>query len=198
MPKEFPSPQLSEYRTVEYSPGAGVIKRAFWYVLNAVIFDSWLCPFSVVKSNVLRMFGASLGCSLVIKPRVNIKHPWRLTIGDNVWLGEGVWIDNVVEIDIGSNVCISQGAVLLTGNHDYKDPTFALMAKRIVIEDGVWIGAFARICPGVRCGRNAVVTVGSVLRADAEPSGIYSGNPAAHVRRREIRKAKASFYPLNC
>jgi putative colanic acid biosynthesis acetyltransferase WcaF len=107
--------------------------------------------------------------------------------GDHVWIGEGVWIDNLVKIEIGSNVCISQAALLLTGNHDYGDPAFRLLLGEIFLEDGVWLGAKAVVCPGVRCARNSVITAGSVIREDAEANGVYVGNPATLARRRVIR-----------
>ena len=67
--------------------------------------------------------------------------PWKLKVGNNVWIGEDVWIDNLELVDISDNVCISQGAMLLCGNHDFTSSTFDLIVKPIVLEDGVWIGA---------------------------------------------------------
>jgi len=136
----------------------------------------------------LRALGARVGTGVVIKPHVNIKYPWHLTIGDHVWIGEGVWIDNLVEVQLGSNVCLSQDAYLLTGNHDYKDPAFGLLTGTIKIDDGAWVGARAVVCPSVRVGTNAVITVGSVLTKDALPNGIYRGNPAEWTRDRLIRQ----------
>lgn len=181
------TPSLADYTPHPYDPGAGLLKRMCWYILNALLFHSWLCPCSWIKISLLRVFGAKVGIGVVIKPRVNIKHPWRLVIGDYVWIGEGVWIDNLVKVEIGSNVCISQGALLLTGSHDYKDMAFRLILGEIHLEDGVWIAASVVICPGVRCARNAVITAGSVLRKDAEVEGLYAGNPAMLVRERIIR-----------
>jgi len=43
-----------------------------------------------------------------------MKFPWRLTVGENVWVGEGLWIDNLDEVYLGANCCISQGAYLCT------------------------------------------------------------------------------------
>lgn len=91
-------------------------------------------PSSSLRIRLLRLFGARMGKGVVIKPSVNIKYPWNLSIGDYSWIGENVWIDNLTHVAIGSNVCISQGAMLLCGNHDYKRPTFDLMVKPIVIE----------------------------------------------------------------
>ena len=100
---------------------------------------------------MLVAFGARIGKGFVIKPAVNIKYPWKLKVGDDVWIGENVWIDNIGNVTIGSNVCISQGAMLLTGNHNYKSETFDLMIKPIVVEEGVWIGAKATIAPATIC-----------------------------------------------
>ena len=182
-----PIPALGNYALHQYDPGASALKRRCWYIINALLFHSWLFPFSRIKISLLRLFGAKVGAGVVIKPRVNIKHPWRLIVGDYVWIGEGVWIDNLAQVVLGSNVCVSQGALLLTGSHDYKDLTFRLILGEIHLSDGVWIAANVVVCPGVRCARNVVVTVGSVLRKDAQLAGIYAGNPAILIRPRIIR-----------
>jgi len=181
-----PTVNLARYRVTGYATGARFLRRWLWYLVNVLVFTNPLFPFYGPKRLLLRLFGARIGRGVIIKPRVNIKHPWRLSIGENSWIGEGVWIDNLVEIAIGSNACISQGAYLLTGNHDYKNIAFTLITKPIRIEDGAWIGAGGIVCPGINVGRNAILTVGSILARDAEPSGIYTGNPAQRVRTRIV------------
>jgi putative colanic acid biosynthesis acetyltransferase WcaF len=89
-------------------------------------------------------------------------------------------------VKIGDNVCISQGAMLLCGNHDYKKPTFDLITGPITLEEGVWIGAKSTVCPGVTCRSHAVLSVGSVASKDLDPYGIYRGNPAVKERERKI------------
>ena len=177
---------LAQYDNRHYAPGAGIIKRAVWYVVNAVLFNSWLWPGSRLKCALLRGFGAQVGYGVVIKPRVNIKYPWYLNLGNHVWLGEGVWLDSLTRIFIASNVCISQEAYLLTGNHNYKDPAFGLIVEEVHVEECVWIGARAVVCPGTRVKRGSVLTAGSVLRRDSDEWGIYRGNPAVWVRRRNL------------
>jgi putative colanic acid biosynthesis acetyltransferase WcaF len=132
----------------------------------------------------LRWFGARIGQGVVLKPRINIKYPWRLSIGDHTWIGEGAWIDNLERVDIAENVCVSQAACILTGNHDYRDEAFALEAASVQVEQGAWLGAFTVVCPGVRVARGTVLTVGSILARDSEPEQVYRGNPAARVRPR--------------
>jgi putative colanic acid biosynthesis acetyltransferase WcaF len=130
------------------------------------------------------MFGAKIGKGVVIKQRVNIKYPWKLAIGDNTWIGEGVWIDNLGDVKIGANCCISQGALLLCGNHDYKKASFDLMVGEIVLEDGVWIGAQSIVTGGVKCHSHSILMSGSITSADLESYKIYRGNPAEFVRER--------------
>jgi putative colanic acid biosynthesis acetyltransferase WcaF len=133
---------------------------------------------------MLRRFGAKVGRGVVIKPQVKITFPWKLTLGDHVWLGEECWLLNLDHITIADNVCISQRAFLCTGNHNYKSPTFDLIVKPIVIEEGVWIGAGSLVGPGVTASSHAVLTAGSVATDDLQPFGIYRGNPAVFIKLR--------------
>lgn len=176
---------LSSFRNDDFRPGSA-LKRGLWYLVSLLLFQAYLFPFSGMKAAVLRIFGAKVGKGLVIKPAVRIKYPWFLHIGDHVWLGEDVWIDNLVEVKIGSHSCLSQGAMLLTGNHNYKKSTFDLMTGSIVLEAGVWIGAKAMVTPGVTCGSHAVLTAGSAAYDDMEANGIYTGVPAVLMKMRVI------------
>jgi len=177
---------LSSFDNSWYNPGRGAVVRSLWYIVNACVFNSYLFPFSGLKIILLRLFGAQIGKGCVIKPKVNIKYPWKLSIGSSVWLGEEVWIDNLDLVTIGNNVCISQGAFLLCGNHNYKKTTFDLMVAPIVIKEGAWVGAKSIVCPGAVMKANAILTVGSVLKGSTEESFIYSGNLAKAVKERII------------
>lgn len=180
--------QLYRYDNSWYSPGASSLKRLLWYFINAIFFQTPFNPTSSVKVFFLRLFGAKLGKGINIKPRVNIKYPWFLEVDDDTWIGEEVWIDNLTTVKIGKNVCLSQGAMLLTGNHNYRKSTFDLITGPILLEEGVWIGAKAIVCPGVICRSHAVLTVNSVATNDLEAYQIYQGNPAVKIKNRIIQK----------
>jgi putative colanic acid biosynthesis acetyltransferase WcaF len=178
---------LSRTSNRDYQPGRPFLVRALWLLVESVTLLNPVVTSYRFKAWILRIFGAEIGSNLVIKPNVHVKFPWHLSIGDNVWLGERSWIDNFVPVKLGSNVCVSQGAYLCTGNHDYKDPGMGLVVRPIEVRDGAWIGAFVRVAPGTIVGEDAVITLGSVLTADAQRLGVYAGNPAELVRQREIR-----------
>lgn len=141
------------------------------------------------KRALLRLFGAKIGKGLIIKPDVNIKYPWKLNIGDHVWLGEEVWIDNLDEVAIGSHSCLSQAVMLQCGNHDYKKSSFDLFTKPIIIEEGVWLGARSIVVQGVTCRSHSVLAVNSVATSDLEAWYIYQGNPAVKLRPRNMGEA---------
>lgn len=183
---------LARYDNSHYHTGGGMLRRAAWYVVNALVFDSWLLPMSAPKRLLLRWFGATVGVGVVIKPRVNIKFPWNLKIGDHTWIGEQVWIESLVLVDIGAHVCISQGVYLLTGNHDYRDETFGLITRPITVQDSAWIGAFCIVCPGVTISRDSVLSVRSVASADTEAGWVYRGSPAQKIRHRHQATVKAA------
>jgi putative colanic acid biosynthesis acetyltransferase WcaF len=104
---------------------------------------------------------------------------------NHTWLAD-CRIENLANVTIGDHVCISQKAMLLTGNHDYKKVGFDLITKEIILENGVWIGANATVCPGITAHSHAVLTVGSVATRNLEAYSIYQGNPAVKVKDRVI------------
>ena len=177
---------LSTFSPNGFDKGAGTLKQALWYFVNALIVRASWNPFMGLKVRLLKAFGARIGKGFVIKNNVVIKSPWNLVVGDYCWLGEGAWIDNLDKVYIGNNVCISQGAMLLTGNHDYTIYNMPYRNAPITIEDGAWIGAKTVVCPGVIVKRNAILTVGSIVTKEMQTNGIYQGNPAVKIRERKF------------
>lgn len=174
---------LSEYDSVSYFPGS-LVKRVLWYLTSLVFFETLIPWPSSWKASLLRWFGALIGPEVVIKPQVKIKYPWFLEVGTNAWLGERVWIDNPAQVTIGANVVISQGAYILTGNHDYRSEKFDLKLDPVLISEGAWVAAKAVVAPGCKVGAESVIGLGAVLSSDAEPNAVYAGNPAVRVRSR--------------
>lgn len=176
---------LNSYDNSWYKPG-NMLKIVVWYWVNELVLKNTLLPFSNLKVIVLRFFGAKIGQGVTIKPGVNIKYPWFLEIGNHCWIGEGVWIDNLDHVFVGNNVCISQDAMLLCGNHNFKTPTFDLIIKPIILEEGSWVGAKSIVCPGVTLKTHSILTVGSVANRDLDAYSIYKGNPALKIKLRKI------------
>ena len=178
--------RLDTFSAVDFDKGAGFPKRALWFLVNALVVNASWNPFMSVKIWLLKAFGAKIGRGVVVKNRVCVKFPWKLEVGDHVWLGENVWIDNLDHVVIGNHVCISQGALLLTGNHDYASPSFDYRNAPVRVDDGAWIGAKSVVCPGVVVGTHAVLIVCGVATKDLRPWGVYGGVPAVWLKERSI------------
>lgn len=179
---------LATFDGSDFDKGAGFLKAAVWYLTNALIVRASWNPFMGIKIRLLRLFGAKIGKGLVLKNNVVIKSPWNLTVGDNCWIGENAWIDDLDKVTIGNNVCISQGALLVTGNHDYTKSSMPYRNAPIKIEDGAWIGANVTVTAGVTVAENCVLTAGSLVTKDTESDMIYQGNPAKAIRERIITR----------
>lgn len=165
--------QLSSFSSRDFDRGANRFKEAMWLILSGLIVESWL-PGSTWRCSLLRLFGAGIGERVVIKPRVRVKFPWRLEIANDVWIGEGVWIDNLGTVSIGHDSCISQGAYFCTGSHDWGRSTFDLIVKPIVVSDHVWVGAKAKIAPGTHIGDFSVVGIGVTISGNLEPNHVVT------------------------
>ncbi len=170
----------------EFDRGAPLWKEIIWIIIGDPLFKSILMP-NMFRASILRLFGTRVGKRGWIKNDVKIKFPWKLELGDDVLIGEHVWIDNLERVLISSNVCISQASYLCTGNHDWSEVDFKLRCAPIVIEQHAWVGAKSRVGPGITIKEGAVLTLGAVACRDADAWSVYSGNPAKKVKDRHLR-----------
>lgn len=184
--------QLKNYDNSWFDPGRTALWRALWFFLGLPVLRSQLIPSSGLRVGLLRLFGASIGSGVVIKMGVRVKYPWHLIVGEDTWIGEDVWIDDLTAVRIGSNCCLSQGAYLCTGNHDWSDPHFGLVIAPITMEDGSWAGARSILAPGSVLGEGAVAAAGSLIAGRIPAYEIHAGNPAVFVKKRRLREVSAA------
>jgi putative colanic acid biosynthesis acetyltransferase WcaF len=178
---------LSRPDNSELVRGAPLWVEALWYFLGLPLLRSHLITSSAFRCMLLRVFGAQIGTGVYIKPGLRVKFPWYLKVGDHSWLGEDLWIDNLANVSIEAHCCLSQGAYLCTGNHDWSSVNMRLFRRPIICKRGSWIGAKAILCPGVVIGSGAVATAGSVVTKSVPDMEIHSGNPAQFIKYRQLR-----------
>jgi putative colanic acid biosynthesis acetyltransferase WcaF len=183
------SVDLSSFDNSWYDPGRPLGVRLAWMAVSGAFFHTAFPWPSGLKASLLRVFGATVGNGVIIKPRVTVKYPWHLVIGDHTWIGEGVWLDSIGRIVIGSHVCLSQEVMVETGNHDWSKSAFDLLVAEVIVEDGAWAAVRSLLLPGSRLATHAVLGAGAVLSGNTEPYGIYVGNPAVHSGSRRINRA---------
>lgn len=112
----------------------------------------------------------------------------NLKMGRECVIGNRVHLALHARIELGNNVVINDGCILLTASHDVNDPEWKHVKAPIIIEDYAWIATNAIILPGVTIGCGAVVGAGAVITKNVPPYSIVAGNPARIVKERSIRE----------
>jgi len=164
--------------------GRSAITVQLWWAVQSSLF-SWSPQFAYKWRNfLLRCFGAKIGKSVIIRPTVRITYPWKLTIGDFSWVGDNAELYTLGEIEIGSNVVVSQKSYLCAATHDYTKETFDMIDKKITIEDEVWVAADVYIAPGITVKKGALVGARSSVFNDLPAGMICVGSPAKPVKSR--------------
>lgn len=183
--------RLDKYKNDDFQRGRSKFIEVLWVIASAIFVSSFI-PGIKMRVFVLRGFGANIGAGVIIKPRVRVKFPWRLTVGDHTWIGEDVWIDNIADVRLGSHVCVSQGAYICTGSHNWAKEDFRLITGAVQLEDYCWIGAMSRIAPGVTVASGSILTMGSTATNDLLSGMVFQGNPAVVKGSRKYRSEDVS------
>jgi putative colanic acid biosynthesis acetyltransferase WcaF len=165
---------------------ANKIERTAWRVAWLLLARFTPPPLAAWRRFLLRLFGARVGAGAKVYGSVRVWLPRHLEIGEGAIVGPGAELYNQGRIAIGPFCVISQRAFLCASTHRTSDPDFALETRPIALGRGCWVAAEAFVGPGVAMGDGAVLAARAALFEDAEPMGIYRGNPAALIGRRRF------------
>jgi putative colanic acid biosynthesis acetyltransferase WcaF len=168
----LPARSLKAFTGEHYDKGRPLVWQAAWFACMNLAFTKWWCP-ARTRVALLRAFGATIGEGVLIRHRVRVLWPWKLTVGDDCWIGEGVWLLNLEPILLGHDVCLSQEAFLCTGSHDRFSPSFEYDNAPITVNDSAWVGARAMILRGVTVGERAVIGAGAHITRDVQAGSMF-------------------------
>lgn len=126
----------------------------------------------------------AVGCSKIsIGRRVVIRPGTMLCADPEEENGEGIVIKD--------NVLIGPGVQIIVQNHKFDDSRVPIIdqgherSRKIILEEGCWIGSNSIILPGVAIGRNAVIGAGSVVTKNVPDKVVAVGNPARVLKKIE-------------
>lgn len=169
--------------------GRSALFVQLWWLVQASLFHTSPQIFFGWRRFILRLFGARIGNNVLIRPSVEITYPWKLTIGDNSWIGDDVVLYTLGEIAIGMHSVISQGAYICAGTHDYSAIAFDILQKPVEIGSECWIATDVFVAPGTHIGNGAIVGARSVVLNDLPEGMICYGHPAKPMRPRTTQKS---------
>ena len=112
-----------------------------------------------------------------------------IELGDGANLGFNCEVFSASRVTLGRNALVAAYAYVIGGDHDFSDPSAAVLKQRrvsagVAIGDGVWIGAGAKILDGVTIGARAIVGAAAVVRESVPEAAIAVGIPARVVSSR--------------
>jgi putative colanic acid biosynthesis acetyltransferase WcaF len=176
--------RLDQFQLPPNFRGRSAFVTQLWWLVQASLF-AWSPQFMYGwRCWLLRFFGAKIGQHTRVRSSVRVTYPWKLSIGDYVWIGDNVELYTLGEIEIGSHSVISQRCYLCTGSHDYTRPAFDIYEQPIYIAEQVWLASDVFVVPGVTIGFGAVVGARSTVLHDLPGGMICYGNPAIPIKAR--------------
>lgn len=145
--------------------------------------------YALVKS-IVRQCGSNVS----IAPGVYLNNIQNLILGSNISIHPMCYIEcgpaKESYIQIDNDVSIAHGTTIIATSHTYQnDETdiikdMPVISKPVHICSNVWIGAKATVLYGVTIKSGCVVGANSVVNKSTEENGIYVGAPAVRVKSR--------------
>ncbi len=176
--------RLDHFRLPTGFRGRSSVVVQLWWLVQSTLFAMSPQFMYNWRRILLRLFGAKVGKDVLIRPSARITYPWKVTLGDRVWVGDYVELYSLGEIEVCSDVVISQRSYLCAATHDYSRPSFDMIARKITIRDQVWIATDTFVAPGVTIGEGALIGARSSVFHDMPAGMICFGNPAKPVKPR--------------
>ena len=158
-----------------------------WWLVQAVMFPLTPHPLNGLRCQLLRLFGAKIGQSVLIRPTARFTYPWKVEIGDFSWIGDDVVFYSIDQITVGQHCIISQKTYLCTGSHDIADARFALQTRPIAIGNGTWVATDCLVTQGVKIGANTVVGARSTVLSSLPAQQVCWGTPCRPRYAREMK-----------
>jgi maltose O-acetyltransferase len=137
------------------------------------------------REQLLRELLGKVGKHPVIEPPFRCDYGCHIQVGDNLFANFGCIILDCHRVEIGDDVFIAPNVQILAATHPLDPETRASgreLARPVLIESRVWIGAGAILCPGVSIGEGSVIGAGSVVLRDVPARVLAAGNPARVIR----------------
>ncbi|GAB6038000.1 DapH/DapD/GlmU-related protein [Fundidesulfovibrio butyratiphilus] len=154
-------------------------------VLGQSVYIDRLCRIHASRAEIIlgectRVMRGAYLCSYVS----NARPGEGIVTGASCWIGvNAVLASGQGGLTLGREVLVGPGAVLVTGDHDFADPSVsaadrAYTGRPIRVGDNVWIGAGAVVLGGADIGQGSVVAAGAVVTGRVDPYTVVGGVPA--------------------
>src|SRR3954462_466070 len=113
----------------------------------------------------------------------------QIEVADGANIGFNCEVFSASRVRIGARALIAAYCYVIGGDHDFSDPSRAVLDQTrvsagVTIGDAAWLGAGAKILDGVTIGSGAVIGAAAVVREDVPAGAVAVGIPARIVSTR--------------
>lgn len=131
------------------------------------------------------IFGLSIGERTSIHRKCRFYRATGVAIGAHSVINRDILEDGHMSLTIGKDASISEGAAILSLEHDPNSPEIANYGAVGCVGNRVFIGARSLNLPGVNIGEGVFVAAGAVVTHDVSPYLIVSGVPTRPIGERD-------------
>ncbi|KLN58961.1 hypothetical protein WH96_20215 [Kiloniella spongiae] len=133
--------------------------------------------------DIVSTFG-EFGNTVRVRMPTVIYNPEKMTVGNQVDIGEFCHIRAGGKLKIGSRVLIASHVVITSQGHPLELPRWGITKEdEVIIGNDVWVGARAVILPGVKIGDGSVIAAGSVVTKDVPEYVVVAGIPSKIIQK---------------
>lgn len=114
-----------------------IIKKILW-IIKITIISILECLANIlpegtygdrVRGEVLKLQIKKCGKKLKVSKNVRVINPKKLILGNNVYIGYGVWIEASYGVQVGDNTMFGSYALIVSGNHKFDENTMSFFGK---------------------------------------------------------------------
>lgn len=134
-----------------------------------------------IRGFLARPFIGGCGTGLQLGSQLTILSPSELTVGDNVYLAKGVWLNCLAGLTIEDEVVLSPYVVISTLQHRFKGNSVRFggsSGEAVVVGRGTWLAAHVSVSCGVRIGQGNLVAANASVVTDTVDGVMLGGVPA--------------------
>jgi acetyltransferase-like isoleucine patch superfamily enzyme len=157
---------------------------AVWHLISG-----WhSIPAIALRYCVLKSLARACGDNVLVGEHVEIRGWEQLSIGSNVSIHRGCYIDATGGVTIGDDVSVAHSTSILSFEHTWHDPSRPirdnpLSFAPVTVERDVWIGCGCRVLASVTIGTRSVIAAGAVVTKDIPAGSVAGGVPARVLKR---------------
>ncbi|MEB6201983.1 acyltransferase [Mammaliicoccus fleurettii] len=138
-----------------------------------------------IRGSLSKKFIKNCGVNFQLGRDVTLLNTNNLSIGDNVYIAKGAWINCKGNINIEDEVVIAPYVTISSLQHTFQNNSVRFadsISGEISIKKGTWIAAHSTVKQGITIGRGCLVAANSSVTKNVNDYTVVGGVPAKFIK----------------